>query len=168
MNCEYFWQYSRNKKHELLIRQFLLVKADTLRLTRIINTEWKFPFRFVKYGDDNDKRFLQTLALLRPYFIKKIANNKRFNDISQGNNQFEHYFYQLSKQMKQKINKNTLFWWKAEPYITGDFYCLEDPCFYRGKEMISVVVSHEQYIILYLTSSEREKFERQGIIFEKG
>lgn len=154
------------KTKEELIRKYLVKNSDAVRLTRWIETEIGL-FYIKKYADDKDKDFLGVLASLQEDFLKKIINNKRFNDIPQGkNSKYEHYFYKLSKEIAGMLNKETLFWWVMPPKKCS-FYGFQDLAFYKKGQMIGAIISHENYAVLYLKEKEKKSLENKGFTFYK-
>jgi len=163
------------KKQEELIRKFFLKKSNILRLTRITWGTSLFGFitlinkRGSKkvFGTDTDPKFIRFKERVDPYLLKRIANNKKYNDIKQPLNQkYEHYFYKLSKKLKDLISKETLFFSNINNYYNSEnFYGFEDPTFYKNKEMVGCVISHELQVCLNLTEKEKYNFENKGIKF---
>ena len=163
------------EKQEELIRRFLLKNSSILRLTRITWCPALFGFITLigkkgskkAFGTDTDPKFIKFNERLESDFIKRIVNNKKYNDLKQPLNQkYEHYFYKLSRKLRDLINKETLFFTNINNYYdTENFYGFEDPTFYKNKEMIGYVISHELQVGLYLTEKERHNFENKGIKF---
>ncbi|MBI2106922.1 hypothetical protein HYT57_02960 [Candidatus Woesearchaeota archaeon] len=157
------WNYKNLEKSEKLIRKFLLKNSDTLRLTELKWTEVKL-FKIKKYGGEKDERFVSILEKLKKNFIKKVTSDKKFNDLKQpGNSKFNHYFYKLSPKLKSLLNEETLLWHHC--LESKNFYGFEDPTFYSKNVMLSCVVTHEPYIVLYLKEQERKLLEKQGVKF---
>jgi hypothetical protein len=150
MRKEYTISFNRARKSEKVIRDFLLKKSNIIRLTKIYWSEFKFP-QIKKFGGENDPNFAKVLNNLKPAFIKKITNNKRFNDMDQGKKLFDHYFYKITPEVKELINKETLFWNSAK---SEHFYGFEDLTFYQDDTMIGSVITHEPIVILYLNDVE--------------
>src|SRR3989338_2434355 len=111
----YFYEYRGTKAQEQFLRIFLMQHADTLRLTNNIFSEIGF-FYVRRHGSSNDHLLHNTLAMLRPYFSKKVIDNTRYNNIPQGKkSKFQHYFFHLSISLKKMVNRETLFWNNAPP-----------------------------------------------------
>ena len=84
---EYVLEGKRAIKHESKIRKFLLTHSDTLRLTENQGLKIRLPFlivelNFLKRGS-RDRKFVRTLQRLRPFFINRVTNKKKYNDITQ-------------------------------------------------------------------------------------
>ena len=151
-----------SKRLEVSIRRFLLKNSDVLRLTRMCYRENFFNIK----GDNHDPIFIHVKKNLQKYFIKKVRSNKRFNDISQGKNiSFEHYFYKLSKKIRDLINKETLFYYVPALHPKDNFYGFEDPTFYKKDRMIGCVISHEKMVAIYLSDYEKNTLEKKSISF---
>jgi len=158
------WDYKKIKKSEKIIRNFLLKNSDTLRLTEHKWSEIKF-FKIKRHGGEKDEKFVSVLELLKPYFIKKVISDKKFNDIKQlGKSEFTHYLYKLSPKLKSLLNKETLFWHHC--FESKNFYGFEDPTFYNKNTMLACAVTHEPYIVLYLTQQEKKLLEKQEVLFD--
>lgn len=155
--------YSDNlKKTERTVARFLLENADIVRFT---NVRW-FHIGFSGFGrkgNEKDERFIKTIKSLENYLIRKVVNNKRYNNIPQGRKRYEHYLYRLSNKLREMIKKEGIIW---NSYSSKRFYGFEDPAFYKNKQMIGCMISHEPIVILYLTSSERKKLEEEGVFFD--
>jgi hypothetical protein len=150
---------------EQTLRRFLLDHCDTLRLTAVTMLEIGF-IALRRYGGSGDPRFLRTLEDLGPFFIEKIVNNKRFEDIEQGRkDRFHHYIYELAPRVRQLIEEETLFFDAA---TSARFYGFEDPTFYKDGEMIACTISHEDLILLFLDRNEKAALEVLGVGFETG
>jgi len=160
------------QNREKILRGFFLKNSDILRLTRI--TWGPALFGFITsinkksgkiWGADKDLKFIKFKDSIKKDFIKKVANNKKYEDIKQPLNQkFEHYFYKLSKKVKDLLNNETLFFTNINNYYNSDnFYGFEDPTFYKNKKMAGCVISHELQISLFLTKKEKDILERKGI-----
>ncbi|MBI4159418.1 hypothetical protein HY500_04135 [Candidatus Woesearchaeota archaeon] len=157
------WDYKKLKKSEKTIRKFLLKNSDTLRLTEHHWVHIKF-FKLKRHGGEKDDRFVSILEKLKQHFIKKVTSDKKFNDLKQpGNFKFNHYFYKLSPKLKSLLNEETLLWHHC--FESKNFYGFEDPTFYNKKNMLACIVTHEPYIILYLTEQEKKSLEKQGVLF---
>ena len=151
-----------SEKNEKIIRKFLLSNSDKVRLTAIWWFEFVF-FRIVRKGGEKDFEFTHVRDQLKKDFIIKVINNKKYESISQfKHSKFEHYFYRLSDSLKYKINSETLIW-KVTPPISEFFYGFEDPVFYKKNKIIGSVISHESYIFLHLTDSDRKRLETREL-----
>ncbi len=153
----YFYEYRGNKTQEKFLRNYLLQNSDTLRLTNHLFSEVRL-FRIKRYGTRSDQWLTKTLALLQPYFQKKVINNRLYNDIPQRQGaKYHHYFFNLAKPVKKMLMFQGLFWGvHASP-----FYTLEDPAFYKNNKLVGGAVSHEGYIYLNLSEPERRKIEKK-------
>ncbi|MDO8553698.1 MAG: hypothetical protein Q7S22_02735 [Candidatus Micrarchaeota archaeon] len=153
-----------DKTKEELIRLYLLKNSDALRLTRMEQTTLGL-FYIKKLVEDDDPFFLAVVKNLEKDFLKKVINNKRFNDLPQGkNSKYQHYFYKLSANIKKMLDKETLFWWVMPPK-NDSFYGFEDPSFYKKGKMIGSIISHEMYVALYLSVKEKIALENKDFIF---
>lgn len=158
------WDCKIIKKSEKVIRQFLLKNSDILRLTEHHWSEIKF-FKIKRHGGEKDEKFLSTLESFKQYFIKKVISDKKFNDLKQpGKSKFTHYFYKLSPKIKNLLNEETLLW--NHCFESKNFYEFEDPTFYNKNVMLACAVTHEPYIVLYLTEKEKKSLEKQGVLFD--
>jgi hypothetical protein len=144
---------------EIILRQFLLEKADKIRLTRYI---WGIIF---KHGQDSDPKFIMVKNNLNTDLLRVEKNNTKFNDIEQGNQVFEHYFYQFSDNIKNLLNKETLFFDQI-PNSSKSFYGFQDPTFYINNKMLSCVISHEQEIIFDLSEKEISLLKSKSVPIE--
>lgn len=159
---KYYTQDNLSTQNEAIVREFLLHKADTIRLTSVVRTELRW-FKIIKRGGQQDPQFVKTLNRLHQDFQRKVTNNKRFDDIRPGKKAiFTHYFYRLSVNLKKKLNQETLFWLLFPP-TSKNFYGFEDPTFYHKNKMIGGVISDERYFFLYLTEAEKKRLEAQGV-----
>ena len=160
---KYTISFDKAKKSEQTIRKFLLCNSDSVRLTEVHSIEFGF-FKINKKVGEKDKKFIETLEKLKPFFIKRITNNKKFNDIEQSKKaKFNHYFYRLSPTLKSIINKEKLFF----NYPNIEVLCgFEDPTFYKDDVMIGSIITHEPIIILYLTVMEKSTLEKNGAFFD--
>jgi hypothetical protein len=165
---QYTLSFDKAQESEKIVRTFLLENSNIVRLTEISWTEIGF-FKIKRFGGEKDRKFVETLEKLEPFFLKKITNNKRFDDIEQGKkSRFNHYYYRLSPILKSSINKQTLIWNSFPPCSEIlIFYGFEDLTFYKDDEMIGSVITHEPIIILHLTEPEKKKLEKQGVVFDK-
>ncbi len=153
------------KEQENIVRQFLLINSDTFRITSARWVELGF-LSLIRKGGKNDPKFIDAKRKLEKYFVKKIINNKRYDNLEQfKNSEFEHYFYKLSKEMKNRINKETLIW-QVNPPENKTFYGFEDPVFYKKDKIIGFVISHECYIFLNLNKPEKKNLNRKGVKLE--
>ncbi len=75
----------------------------------------------------------------------------------------EYFYFKLSNKIKQLINKETLVW-NVSP-ACDSFYGFENPTFYKKKEIIGEIISHEPIIFLFLTQREKSTIEKKGIEF---
>ncbi len=151
------------QKSEPVLRHFLLSHSDSIRLTEIRHVEIGF-FRIKRFGGEKDIKFIETLGKLKPFFIKKITNNQKYNDIEQHKNaKYNHYFYRLTPTLKTIINKEKLFF--NYPHF-GSLHGFEDPTFYKKEVMMGGVITHEPIIILYLTAGEKSALEKKGVFFD--
>lgn len=91
-----YCSFDNARKSEKVLRNFLLKNSDMVRFTEVHWTELSL-LKIVRHGGEKDSRFVQAIANLQSDFVKKIANNKRFNDLSQGNKKFTHYFSNLQR-----------------------------------------------------------------------
>lgn len=172
---EYFVQIPYNKgfkKPEEAVRKFLLKGSNTVRLTRVNWSVSLFGFltavnrKFGKqFGNDNDPKFISFRDKIQKDFIRKAVNNKKYANIQQGKQKWEHYFYRLSNDMKALFNKETLFFNPLLSASSPNFYGFEDPTFYRKDKIIGYVISHERMVVLYLTEQEKKLLEKQGVFF---
>lgn len=163
---EYTLFFDNASSSEKIIREFLLARANILRLTMAKMTEIDlFPFPSIqKKGGPNDPLFLDTLKELKEEYIKQVINGEKYNDITQPLGQkFEHYFFKLSEKMKEIFLKSGLLFDCWGKY----FYGFEDPTFYKDDLMVCSIISHEPIIILYLTNEEKGKLSQGGVVFEK-
>ena len=160
---EYSLSFDKAEKSEQAVRKFLLRNSDSVRLTEVHSVELGF-FKIKRRGGEKDRRFIETLEKLKPFFIKKIINNKKFNDIEQSKKaKFTHYLYRLSPKLKLIINQEKLFFNYPN---TKDLYGFEDPTFYKNDLMIGSVITHEPIIIMYLTVTEKSTLEKKGVVFD--
>ncbi len=165
MRREHTISFDRAIKAEKAIRTFLLRESNVVRFTEVHWSELS-PLKLEKLGGDEDIKFINALNMLHPFFIKKITNNKRFNDIPQRKSfKYNHYFFRLTPKLKRLLTKETLFWSSMPPYSTS-FYGLEDPTFYKEEGMIGSIITHEPIAILYLTASEKKELQRKGVKFD--
>ena len=163
MKKEYWVEEQQALKFESELRSFLFQKADMLRLTYEPWTEGFFWWR-VRHGAENDPEWIRTKENLRLFFMKKVVNNKRFNDLEQGKWKYTHYFFRLTRKIKDMLTHETLFWSVNPPVAGGPFYCFEDPTFYKGDDLIGGVISDMPYVFLYLTDTERKQLEKKGLL----
>ena len=155
-----YWLERLTPLQEKTVREFLLRKGDTLRLTRSSSwTEFKWLW-IVRHGTDKDAKVMRVKESLKPEFKKKIINNKLYDDASQWKFKYSHYFFRLSAPIKKKLQEETLLW-NMFPPTSKNFFGFEDPTFYKEKEMIGGVVSHERYIFLCLTHAEKKALEKK-------
>lgn len=164
MKKEYWIEEDQCYQCENVLRNFFIKKADRMRVTHVPWTEGFF-WR-VRHGTENDLEWIKTKESIRPFFIKKVVNNKRFNDLEQGKWKYTHYFFRLTKEIKDMLTKETLLWPVNPPASSGSFYCFEDPTFYKGNNLIGGVVTHEPYTFLYLTDIERKQLEKKCLTFK--
>lgn len=164
MRNEYIISSTDAHKSEKIIREFLFGICDTVKITEV---KWRdgLIFGVKKLGGENDPKFLEILEALKPSFVKKITDHKRFNDIEQGKSEFTHYLYHLDQAVKNKINEDGLLWLLADE--PKNFYGFEDPNFYQGETKIASITSHHSTIFLYLTDSEKEEMDSLGMVFNQ-
>lgn len=155
------------EKVEAFLRYYLISTADQIRLTQKIRKVFN-PFSFKnfslgrKFGGDDDPKFQKTLANLKDDFILKQTDEKLYH-LDQGKGKiYYHYFYSLSPKIIEMIKKSTLIWLH---YYTDDeyepFYGFEDPSFYKDGKLIGHVVSHENYVNLFLDEDIAYTFMRR-------
>jgi len=167
MQQKFVVEMHTDEKVEKILRNFLLRNSNILRLTAVkwIEVSWLILWR--RKGGDNDPLFKKTKERLQKYFLKKIINNKRFDDVVQRKKaRYEHYFYKLSANLRKSLNEETLFW-PFPPESSKNFYGFEDSTFYRDGHKLGCVISHENYVFLYLTPSEKKQLERLDIKLTK-
>ena len=128
MRKEYTLSFDKAEKSEKTIRKFLLNKADSVRFTHrsvakignnifiVIDMKTPGDKKSEIIGDKDDPVFISLLRELKRDFIRKITNDKLFNDIRHKGQLFDHYFYRMSSAMKKRLNKNSLFkaWFKDD------------------------------------------------------
>jgi len=170
---KYIISFAQAWKAEKLFKNLFLKHADMLRLTRSEWIEYKigFPRLITKqhYGHDADPHFQDSMKAFKPYFLRKIRNNMRFNDIPQPNNQqFTHYFFRLSQKIKDMVNDESLYFYPGTggPNYSKHFYGFEDPTFYKSEQMIGSVIGHEPIVTLFLIDSEKKQLGKQGVKFD--
>jgi hypothetical protein len=144
-----------DKSKEKSLRNFLLKNSDTLRLTRFV---WRDNF-FWKKGHDEDHDFIKNFSNLKSSFLRKIENNKRFNDIEQGK-RFEHYFFRINGKIKKLLDKETLFFYPPVGKACS-FYAFEDPTFYKKGKMVGGAISHENQVFFYLNERDALNFKNK-------
>ncbi|MDO8656560.1 MAG: hypothetical protein Q7K45_04940 [Nanoarchaeota archaeon] len=165
MRREYTISFNQAILSEKVILSFLLQTSNVVRFTEVHWRELSF-LELEKLGGDNDLKFVNTLNMIHHFFIRKITNNQRYNDIPQRKSfEYNHYFYRLTAKLKALLSKETLFWSSMPPYATI-FYGLEDPTFYKEDEIIGSIITHEPIAILYLTLSEMRELKRKGVKFD--
>ncbi len=165
VRTEYTLSFDNAEESEEIVREFLLKNSDSLRLTEVHSINLGF-FKINRDGGVKDEKFIETLDRIKPFFIKRITNNKKYNNIEQRKKaKFTHYFFKLSPKIKKMISQSTLFWNYA-PLSHGLFYGFEDPTFYKKDIMIGCVITHEPIILLYLTPKEKLKLEKKGVFFD--
>jgi hypothetical protein len=146
-----------------IIKNFLINKSDTVRFTAV---NWREGLLLKKKGSESkDLKFTETIKNLENFLIKKERNNQRYPNVEQGNQEFDHYFYTLSLTIKSWLQNEDLLHGINFAQISPHFYCLEDPTFYKSSTMLGSIISHEPYIILYLTLEEHKKLKDQGVKF---
>jgi hypothetical protein len=70
---------------------------------------------------------------------------------------------EIFEDLKQKIDKEGLFFDYPNSQL---FKNIEDPIFYNNDEIVGKIITHEPIIYLYLTCLEKNKLEKQGVIFD--
>jgi hypothetical protein len=161
---KYHLCFDKAEKYEKDIRRFLLSSSDVIRVTEHHWTEVKL-FKITKYGGEHDERFMAVVKELKPFFIKKIINNEKYEGIVQSKKaEFTHYFYKLSPKFKKMLCEDTIIWLDAA--FSKNFYGFEDPTFFKKNTMIGSVISHEPIISLYLTDKEKKELDRKGVMFD--
>ncbi len=88
---EYTLSFDKAEKSEKVVREFLLNNSDSIRLTEVHGLKIGF-FKINRLGGDKDEKFIEMLDQIKPFFIKKITNNKKYNDIEQGKISFPPVF----------------------------------------------------------------------------
>ncbi len=160
MKRKTYWidEYKKTKpqfnKVEKIIRSFLLNAADSVSF-KILEYRDLFPPR--KYGTEDDPKFIQFTEKIKTSFIKKKITKEKFIFFTFRNRT---YFYKLTQQLKKLLNKHTLLWFNV---VGGDFYCFENPTFYKGKTVIAEVLQHERGTVLHLIEKEKRQLEKNGI-----
>ncbi len=144
------------KRRELALRKFLFNTCNIVRFT-VFDYGQLFPPR--KVGGEQDPKFKAFAKIIQKDFKKREVKKGKFLFF---NTQRIYYFYKLSSQMKQLINKRGLFYWNLTKE-GGDFYCLMDATFYRGKQQIAEILSFDHEISLHLTNAGKTKLEKQGL-----
>ncbi|MEJ0021937.1 MAG: hypothetical protein WDN47_05210 [Candidatus Doudnabacteria bacterium] len=155
------------EKVEVFLRYYLITTADQIRLTQRIQKVYN-PFSFKnfswgkKFGGDDDPKFQKTLASLKDDFIKKETDEKLYH-LDQGEGKiFNHYYYRLSPKIIEMIKKSTLIWLHYYTEKTYEpFYGFEDPSFYKEGRLVAHVVSHENYVHLFLDEDIAYNFMRR-------
>lgn len=160
---EYWFEMPRGEKFsmaEKAISQILFKRSNIVRLTRM---NWREGFLFKKKGDDKDTISIEVRKNLTPYFIRKEFGSRSY-DLSKKNKSSEHYFYKLSKKLKELLNKDGIFFY---PAVTKEyeFYGFEDLNFYNNDKLIGEIISHERMGSLYLTVKDKKNLEKNGVIF---
>ncbi len=72
---KYTISFDKAEKSEQTARKLLLSNSDSVRLTEVHSTESGF-FKIKRMGGEKDKRFIETLEKLEPFFIKKSQITK--------------------------------------------------------------------------------------------
>lgn len=156
-----------NPQYELIIRNFVFNKADTLRLTR---HQWSIgcfpPFWFLssfQKGKNTDPNYKKVFQEIQSDFIKKESNNFKYDDLKQSR-ESEHHYLKLSEKIKKRLISSTLLWQFDEMDLKS-WYGYEDPTFYRDNKLICSVISHEEMVIFDLENEEYQTLKEQGIKF---
>lgn len=160
---QYLLSWQEADLFERVVREFLLDYCDVVRYTSYPRS-WgiKF-FYFIPFGifiedDRRDPRFLQAVEKLKGDLIKKITDNTMYNDVEQSKStKMDHYFYDLSKKIKELLNDITLL---------NCPFGFNDPTFYRKDRLICSVISHEPIFVFRLTEKERRKLNSLGVVFD--
>ena len=163
-----------SEKQEPIIRRFLIYNSNVLRLTRFKIKKWR-PIQerlWAKFcsneNKDEDHIFEKLLGKLKKDLIKVETNNKKFNEITQSKgSSFDHYYFKMSKEIKERLNKGKLISYPSGSYFDEacNFYGFEDPTFYKNDKMFGCYITHEGDVVLYLTKAQRKSLENKGVRF---
>jgi hypothetical protein len=157
---KFYSSFENAEKSEKIIRQFAFDNANFVRLTKVSS----FNF-FEKIGGNKNTKFLEIFENLRPFYVKKIINNKLFNDIEQAKkSRFEHYFFKLDLPVKKIFKEESILF---DEFKSKNFYGFADPTFYIDNEILVSIITHEPIVILYLTDSEKSILENKTVIFDE-
>ena len=158
---EYFCEPC-TQAQEKVVRTFLLKKSNIVRLTAVTWSEISW-FKIRRFGGHRDLCFREIFGQLKPFFLKKVVNNKRYNNIVQSKrSKFTHYFFMLSPEIKKKLQEETLFWTIYQT-ISKYFYGFEDPVFYSDEIMIGSVITHMRQLNLFLRDEEKKALEMKSV-----
>lgn len=159
---KYTISFDKAIKSEKIIRKFLLKNSDKVRFTVVYeSTVSSKNFKSYKENAYKNPKFIKLLNSIKKDLIKKTQKTGKFLFFK---THYEYYFYNLSKELKELINKNTLT--TSTINRTYPLIYTEDPVFYKEKIIIGSVVSHEPVITLYLSSKEKDLLEKQGVLFD--
>lgn len=165
MQCrnKYGIYFDIDERAEKAILEFFLANADILRLTMDEITQiCLFPPSIRRVGGYQDFKFIKNLENFRGDYVRDEINSEKYNNITQPfGKKFHHYFFKLSDEIKNGFKNSLLFFNAYDDF----FYGFEDPAFYKNGEMIGAVISHEPIVILYLTSEEKQRLDKEGVQF---
>lgn len=146
-----------NADNEPASRKRLFELADTIDLTLVDNSVPKSTFSIfgiewvnVKQvkGDIVNEGTLETFQRLEPWFVRRETNNLMYGGVPQGRKaEIDHYYFQLSDELKDIFNQESLFWdgFDSSSLLRG----FEDPVFYLNDKKIGYVISHEKVGIIF-------------------
>ena len=168
--------YENAENSEKIIRKFLLDSSNVVMFanvpTLVINkSKFKKPRLF---GHERDPEFIKFLKKIKKDFIKKIYKDRNCHMSKYGGCQDSyhgyHYYYSLSKEIKDMVNKETLIPYNSinRPVrnIRKQFYHFEDPTFFKDNKLVGYVITHEPEFKLFLTLHEKQTLEKNDVVFK--
>ena len=112
----------------------------------------------------SDEVFDAMLGFVEDTTGEKIERKSRINvNLYQNEINVNHYFFKLSKNIKNIFKKEGLFIGRGG--FSQRFPCMYNPDFYKDNKIFGNIASSGPIITLYLTPKEKEYFEKNGIIF---
>ena len=151
----------KNKHAEKIMRKFLLKNSTSVKFANKPFIDGLF-FRKV-YCTNKDPLFRKVEKQLKPFFVKKQVRTRKGFIFRWKNIRTNYYEYKLTHELKQIIDKETLFWCTMPPNKTSNFYGFEDPVFYKNGKLVAKVMSLDRYVNLRLSRDEKRFLEKKGI-----
>ena len=143
------------------------LKSDFIKVIRA----GRYPcldFNFIEFIQELPRKIKMMYVFRKSFFTQfTFWRNPTFQLNILGYYEKEnHHLYVLSSKIKKIIKEETLiFGWT--PLGRTKLYGYHNPCFYKNKELICSIISHEGFGYLYLTPEEKVELEQQLFEFEE-
>ncbi|MFH0971657.1 MAG: hypothetical protein V1835_03760 [Candidatus Micrarchaeota archaeon] len=161
---------------EDFLLDYYLEAANIVRLHPIsIIREPRPPSKeIINFGGLDDPKVRNTLKKLEKFLVKQESNDEiedkhrigvYFNRDNNGN--FipipqKWLYYRLEGELKEYLKVSKMF---MHSYSDEEFplWGLEDPAFFKDKELLAEIISHETAIYVHLTNEEKTQFDSRKV-----